>query len=119
MNNILVFCQNDGGRIADVSLELLTKARELAKSLNCEVEAFLAGWKLEEPASELFHWGASRVYLALSPRLEFYRTLPYSAVLEAVIENNKPQIVLFGATPVGRDLAPRVSSYLKSGQVGS
>ena len=115
MNNILVFCQNNDGVIADVSLELLTKARELAKSLNCEVEAFLAGWNVEGLADELFSWGATRVFLAQSPRLEYYRTLPYSAILERVIEKYQPQIVLFGATSVGRDLAPRVSSYLKSG----
>lgn len=115
MNNILVFCQNNDGVIADVSLELLTKARELAKSLNCEVEALLAGWNVEGLANELFFWGADRVFLAQSPRLEFYRTLPFSAVLEKVIEDHQPQIVLFGATSVGRDLAPRVSSYLKSG----
>lgn len=115
MNNILVFCETDEGRVADVSLELITKARELAGKLECKVEAFLAGKSVGELAGTLGNWGVHRLFLAEHESLEFYRTLPYSKLLVSVIESERPQIVLFGATCIGRDLAPRVSSALKSG----
>lgn len=115
MNNIIVFVETDGGKIADVSLELLTKARSLASRLKVDVEALLIGSRVRGLASELYKYGAKTVYLADDKRLEFFRTLPYAAITLNVFRAEQPQIALFGATTVGRDLAPRVSSALKSG----
>ena len=115
MNNIIVFCETDNGRLCDVSLELMTKARELAGVLGCQVEALLIGYNVENLAEELYKYGASTVHLADDSRLEFFRTLPYAAITISLFREQKPQIALFGATCVGRDLAPRVSSALHSG----
>lgn len=115
MNNIIVYCETDNGALCDVSLELMTKARDLAGSLSCNVEALLIGHNVAGLADTLYKYGASVVHLADNPRLEFYRTLPYAALTIALFKEQKPQIALFGATSVGRDLAPRVSSALHSG----
>ena len=115
MNNIIVYIEAENGKIADVSLELMTKARELSKKLSCELEALLIGHKVSELKNELFLYGAKTVHIADDPRLEFYRTLPFSALTISLFKTEKPQIALFGATSVGRDLAPRVSSALTSG----
>lgn len=115
MNNIIVYCETDNGALCDVSLELMTKARDLAGSLSCDVEALLIGHNVAGLADTLYKYGASVVHLADDPRLEFYRTLPYAALTIALFKEQKPQIALFGATSVGRDLAPRVSSALHSG----
>lgn len=115
MNNIIVYCETDNGALCDVSLELMTKARDLAGSLSCNVEALLIGHNVAGLADTLYKYGASVVHLADDPRLEFYRTLPYTALTIALFKEQKPQIALFGATSVGRDLAPRVSSALHSG----
>ncbi len=115
MNNIIVFTETDGGKICDVSLELLTKARSLAAQLNVEVHALLIGSNVKGLAAELYKYGAKKVILADDPRLEFFRTLPYAAITISVFNEEKPQIALFGATTIGRDLAPRVSSALHSG----
>ncbi|MBR3304007.1 MAG: electron transfer flavoprotein subunit alpha/FixB family protein, partial [Bacteroidales bacterium] len=115
MNNIIVFAETESGKICDVSLELLTKARQLAATLKVDVEALLIGSNVKHLANELFSYGAKVVHLADEPRLLHYRTLPYTAITLRVFNNEQPQIALFGATTVGRDLAPRVSSALKSG----
>lgn len=115
MNNIIVYCETDNGQLCDVSLELMTKARDLAASLSCNVEALLIGHNVEGLAQTLYSYGASVVHLADDPKLEFFRTLPYAALTIALFREQKPQIALFGATSVGRDLAPRVSSALHSG----
>ena len=98
MNNIIVYCETDGGRLCDVSLELMTKARDLAAELSCDVEALLIGHNVKGLAAELYAC-----------------TLPYAAITIDLFRREKPQIALFGATSVGRDLAPRVSSALHSG----
>lgn len=115
MNNIIVYCETDNGRICDVSLELMTKARDLAAALSCDVEALLIGHQVQPLAEELYRYGAKVVHLADDNKLEFFRTLPYAAITIALFRQEKPQIALFGATSVGRDLAPRVSSALHSG----
>lgn len=115
MNNIIVYCETDNGRLCDVSLELMTKARDLAAVLSCDVEALLIGHQVAPLAEELYHYGAKNVHLADDPKLEFFRTLPYAAITIALFRQEQPQIALFGATSVGRDLAPRVSSALHSG----
>ncbi len=115
MNNIIVFCETDNGALCDVSLELLTKARTLAETLKCEVEALLIGSNVASLAQELYSYGATTVHLADEPRLEYFRTLPYAAIAISLFKQEQPQIALFGATSIGRDLAPRVSSALHSG----
>lgn len=115
MNNIIIYIETEGGKIADVSLELLTKGRSLAKELSCKLEALLIGNKVEKLVDELFLYGAQKVYIAQDARLENYLTLPYSSITIDLFKKEKPQIALFGATSVGRDLAPRVSSALVSG----
>lgn len=115
MNNIIVFIETESGQIADVSLELLTKGRELSSKLNCNLEAVLIGFNVKPLTEELFNYGAQKIYVADDKKLEFFLTLPYSAIINELFRKEKPQIALFGATSIGRDLAPRVSSALTSG----
>ncbi|MEN6619769.1 MAG: electron transfer flavoprotein subunit alpha/FixB family protein [Rikenellaceae bacterium] len=115
MNNLIVYIESENGKIGDVSLEILTKARSLAKELSCNLEALLIGHNVTELQNELFSYGAQRIHIADDPRLVNYLTLPYSAITTSLFKAEKPQVALFGATSLGRDLAPRVSSALKSG----
>ncbi len=115
MNNIYVICEIDDGKIADVSLELMTKGRSLANQLKCKLEALVIGHKLDNIESQLYLYGADKVYVADDPRLEVYTTLPYTSIAVKLFEEEKPQIALLGATTFGRDLGPRVSSALVSG----
>lgn len=115
MNNIFVYCEIDNGKVADVSLELLTKARGLAADLNCQVEALAVGHELNGIETKLAEYGAQIVHIADDKELAPFRTLPHASVVCGVFEAEKPQIALFGATSLGRDLAPRVSSALHSG----
>ena len=115
MNNIFVYCEIEDGKVADVSLELLTKGRVLADTLGCELEALALGHNLAGIEKELAEYGADRVHVADCECLAPYRTLPHAAVVCGIFKEEQPQIALFGATPVGRDLGPRVSSALHSG----
>ncbi len=115
MNNIFVYIENENSVVADVSLELLTKGRELADTLKVNLEAVVIGHNLKGIGQELAKYGADTVWLADDEIFSPFRTLPHTAVMCGLIEEEKPQIVLFGATPVGRDFAPRVSSALHSG----
>ncbi len=115
MNNIFVYIELEGGKIADVSLELLTKGRELADTLGVKLEAVALGENLAGIEVELAKYGADTVWVADNKEFAPFRTLPHTAVMCGLIEQEKPQIALFGATPVGRDFAPRVSSTLHSG----
>ncbi len=115
MNNIFVYCEIDNGRVADVSLELLTKGRELADTLGCKLEALAIGSNLKGIEKQLAAYGADTVWVADDKELAPYRTLPHTSITCGVFEAEKPQIALFGATSLGRDLAPRVSSALHSG----
>ena len=115
MNNIFVYCEIEDGKVADVSLELLTKGRVLADTLGCELEALALGHNLAGIEKELAEYGADRVHVADCECLAPYRTLPHAAVVCGIFKEEQPQIALFGATPVGRDLGPRGSSTLHSG----
>ncbi len=115
MNNIFVFCELDEGKIADVSQELLTKGRSLANELKCSLEAVVIGFKLEGIESQVAPYGADVIHIADDKRLEHYLTLPFTTIIVDLFKKNQPQIALFGATSVGRDLGPRVSSALQSG----
>ena len=115
MNNIFVYCEIEGGKVADVSLELITKARSLAGTLGCKVEALAIGENLQGIEKELAKYGADIVHIADDKSLAPFRTLPHCSIVCGVFEQEKPQIALFGASTLGRDLAPRVSSALHSG----
>ncbi|MBR7169709.1 MAG: electron transfer flavoprotein subunit alpha, partial [Alistipes sp.] len=112
MNNLFVYIETEGRRVADVSLELLTKGRELATRLDVKLEAVVVGADLEGIEAELAPYGVDTVWVADDPIFAPFRTLPHTAVLTGLIRDEQPQIVLFGATCVGRDFAPRVSSAL-------
>ena len=115
MNNVFVYIELENGVPADVSLELLTKGRELATTLGVKLEAVVLGHNLGDIAKELAKYGADTVWVADDPLFSPFRTLPHTAVLCGLIGQEKPQIALFGATSIGRDFAPRVSSALFSG----
>lgn len=115
MNNIIVYCEFEEGKVADVSLELLTKGRKLADELKCKLEALIIGHKLDGVENQVLPYGTDTVYLADDKRLEHYLTLPHTSITVKLFEEQKPQIAFMGATTVGRDLGPRVSSALHSG----
>jgi electron transfer flavoprotein alpha subunit len=112
---VWVYTEVDDGKIADVSLELLGKGRELAGILGVELAAVVAGSGTRPLADRLFEHGADIVYSAEDERLARYTTLPFARVVTDLVRQKQPEIVLYGATPVGRDLAPRVASALKTG----
>ncbi len=113
--SIWVFIEQADGRIADVSLELTGRARELADRLGHEVVGLLCGHGVAALASEVIAHGADRVLLADDSELEHYRTLPYARVAITEARSRTPEIFLVGGTPNGRDLAPRVASALRCG----
>jgi electron transfer flavoprotein alpha subunit len=115
MNNIFVYCEQEEGKVADVSLELLTKGRKLANDLKCKLEALVIGKNLKGVEKQLFPFGVDNVYIADDTRLEFYSSLPHTSITVKLFQEQKPQIALMGATTIGRDLGPRVSSALISG----
>lgn len=115
MNNLIVYCEIEDGIIADVSLELLTKGRSLADKLNCKLEALVIGSNLEGIEKQLFPYGADTIYTADDQRLYPYTSLPHTAIVTGLFSEIKPQVCLMGATSIGRDLGPRVSSALHSG----
>ncbi|MFW5923871.1 MAG: electron transfer flavoprotein subunit alpha/FixB family protein, partial [Planctomycetota bacterium] len=113
---IWVFAEVEDNNVAEVSLELVSKATELAEHIGeARVGAVLAGDDVEHITNVLFQYGCDDVYLAEDPALADYSTLPYTDVLTQVISDGEPDIVLFGATTTGRDLAPRVASQLQVG----
>lgn len=114
-NNLIVYCEFEDGRVADVSLELLTKGRELASKLGVKLEAIVIGDKLEGVENQVFPYGVDRVYKVEDSRLYPYRSNPHASVLINLFRQIEPQICLMGATCIGRDLGPRVSSCLHSG----
>ena len=114
-NNLIVYCEYDEGKVADVSLELLTKGRVLANQLGCKLEALVIGDKLDGIEKQLFPYGADVVYKVEDKRLYPYTSNPHAAVLINLFKQIRPQVCLMGATCIGRDLGPRVSSCLHSG----
>lgn len=114
-NNLIVYCEFDEGKIADVSLELLTKGRQLADTLGVKLEALVIGDNLDGVENQIFPFGADVVYKVADKRLFPYTSNPHAAILINLFKEIKPQICLMGATCIGRDLGPRVSSALHSG----
>ena len=115
MNNIFVYCEIEDGQVAEVSQELLTKGRTLANELKCKLEAIAIGHKLDGIARQVIPYGVDTLYLADDKRLYPYQTLPHTSIIVKLFEEEKPQIALMGASSIGRDLGPRVSSALHSG----
>ncbi|MEN9445080.1 MAG: hypothetical protein RIS47_1971 [Bacteroidota bacterium] len=115
MNNIFVYCEIEDGIVVDVSLELVSKARKLANELGVKVEAVAIGSQLGQIATQIIPYGADVVLRADDPRLDPFTTMPHTEIIKYLIETRKPQIVLFGASSAGRDLAPRVASACRCG----
>ena len=113
--DVWVFIEQNEGQIAEVSLELLGKGRELADILRSQLVALLCGDQVSGLAQEAIHCGADQVLLADHPELATYRTLPYSRVASDLVRQRRPYIFLIGATPAGRDLAPRIASAVHAG----
>ena len=114
-NNLIVYCEYDEGKVADVSLELLTKGRVLADRLGIKLEAVVIGDNLKDIENQVFPYGVDKLYKVEDARLFPYTSNPHAAVLINLFKEIKPQICLMGATCIGRDLGPRVSSCLHSG----
>ncbi len=115
MNNVFVYCEIEDGHVVDVSLELLTKGRNLADELKCNLEAVAIGNKLDAVEKQVLPYGVDTLYLADDQRLYPYQTLPHTSVVVNLFKEQKPQVALMGASSIGRDLGPRVSSALHSG----
>jgi len=113
--SVFVFAEQVDNHITPVSFELIAKARELAEKLECEVVALLLGEKVEELVQPLFSYGANKVILCDDHALAQYRTEPYTHAIATMIGQYKPQVVLYGATSIGRDLAPRVAGRIHTG----
>jgi electron transfer flavoprotein alpha subunit len=112
---VWVFAEQEDGALHDVSLELCGKARELADNVGVRTGAVLAGSDVGKMAKQLISHGIDTVYLVDDKRLDHYKTGSYSHVMDTLIEKHCPQIVLYGATAIGRDLAPRVASKVRAG----
>ncbi|MDR3253004.1 MAG: electron transfer flavoprotein subunit alpha/FixB family protein [Tannerella sp.] len=115
MNNLFVYCEIEDGTIADVSLELLTKGRSLSNRLGCSLEAVVAGSSLAGIEKQVLPYGVDKLHVFDDVRLYPYTSLPHTSILVNLFKQEQPQICLMGATVIGRDLGPRVSSALKSG----
>ena len=115
MNNVFVYLEIEGTTVADVSLELLTKGRKLANQLGCQLEAVAAGNNLAGIEKQVLPFGVDKLHVFDAPGLFPYTSLPHSSVLINLFKEERPQICLMGATVIGRDLGPRVSSALTSG----
>ena len=113
--NVYVFVEQREGVIQNVGLELLGKARELADALNEKVYAMLLGHDLTTKAQECIAYGADTVLRVDAPELATYVTEPYAQAIYQIIRDNKPSIVLIGATTIGRDLGPRLSARVETG----
>jgi electron transfer flavoprotein alpha subunit len=115
MNNIFVYCEIEDGQVAEVSLELLTKGRKLANEIDRKLEAILIGHNLNGIENQVFPYGVDVAHIADNSRLYPFLTLPHTEIVVNLFKEQQPEIALFGATSVGRDLAPRVASSLKCG----
>ena len=113
--DILVFAEVSGGRLHPVCLELIGKARELAKDVHFQVKAVLVGSGVKEHAEELRHFGVSEVAVYDDPALSYFRADAFAACVEDYIRFARPSVVLVGATSLGRSLAPRLSTRFHTG----
>ncbi|WP_455058150.1 electron transfer flavoprotein subunit alpha/FixB family protein [Jutongia sp.] len=112
---VYVFAQQVDNELSSIAFELLGKAKELAAPLNTDVTAVLIGSDVKGLVDQLAEYGADKVIVVDDPELKEYRTEPYAHALASVINEYKPEIVLVGATAIGRDLGPRVSARVATG----
>ena len=112
---VWVFAEQHHAELEDTALELMGRARQLADTLGVAVGALLLGDEVGMLTQKLIHYGADKVYQVEDAKLKAYQTGSYAKVICDLIEKHKPQIVLYGATPTGRDLAPRIASAMKAG----
>ncbi|HOO28631.1 MAG TPA: electron transfer flavoprotein subunit alpha/FixB family protein, partial [Lachnospiraceae bacterium] len=112
---VYVFAQQVDNEIGTIAFELLGKGKELAKDLDTDVTAVLIGSGIGNLADKLAEYGADKVIVVDDPELKEYRTEPYAHALASVINKYKPEIVLVGATAIGRDLGPTVSARVATG----
>ena len=112
---VWVFAEQHNGQLEDTPIELMSKARHLADTLGVKLAAVLLGDGVDGLATQLTHLGADKVYVAENPMLQEYQTNSYAKVMYDLIHKHEPQVVLYGATVAGRDLAPRIASAAKAG----
>ena len=112
---VYVFAQQVDNELSGIAFELLGKAKDLAKDLDTDVTAVLIGSEVKDLADQLAAYGADKVIVVDDPELKEYRTEPYTHALASVINEYKPEIMLVGATAIGRDLGPRVSARVATG----
>lgn len=115
MNNVFVYSEIEGTKVKDVALELLTKGRKLANTLGVQLECIIAGSGLEGVENQVMKYGVDKVHVFDAEGLFPYTSNPHTALVVNLFKEEKPQICLMGATVIGRDLGPRVSSALFSG----
>lgn len=113
---VCVFGEQRDGEIQCVAYELIGEGRKLADELGVELSCVVIGGpEMEKAAEDLFNYGVDKVYLAADPKLKDYLTLPYSKIMSSFIKEHKPEIMLLGATTLGRDLAARIAVQIKTG----
>ncbi|KGF38388.1 MAG: electron transfer flavoprotein subunit alpha/FixB family protein [Prevotella bivia] len=116
MNNVFVYCEIEGTTVQEVSLELLTKGRKLANELGVELNAIVAGAGIKDKVeSQVLPYGVDKLFVFDDERLFPYTSAPHTDILVNLFKEEEPQVCLMGATVIGRDLGPRVSSSLTSG----
>ena len=115
MKSVFVYCEVENKIVAEISQELLSAGKRLAEKLGCPLEAMVFGHDLSEVGSQIAPFGVDRIHVGDHECLEPYRTLPHTALATEILKKEDPQIVLFGATSTGRDLAPRIASALNCG----
>ena len=115
MNSVFVYCELEGNKVADVSLELLTKGRKLANQLGVQLECLCIGSGLDGVEKQVMPYGVDKVHVFDAEGLFPYTSLPHTSAVVNLFKEEQPQICLLGATVIGRDLGPRVSSALHSG----
>ena len=115
MKSVFVYCEVENQKVAEISQELLSAGKRLAQKLESPLEAMVFGKGLNDIKNQIAPFGVDKLFVADDDRLEPYRTLPHTALATDVLKKVDPQIVLFGATSVGRDLAPRIASVLNCG----
>jgi len=115
MKNVFIYTEIEDGKVADVSLELFSKGKKLAEQLGVKLAALAIGNNIEDIKNQIYPYGVDIIYAMEDKKLEIYQTLPYAELCKYMINKEQPQIVLFGASTAGRDLAPRVASALRCG----
>ena len=116
MNNVFVYCEVEGTEVREVSQELLTKGRKLANKLGVDLDAIVAGTGIKgKVEQQILPYGVDKLYVFDAEGLFPYTSAPHTDILVNLFKEEKPQVCLLGATVIGRDLGPRVSSSLTSG----